>query len=113
VANRVLEYFRSIPPAPEPIVGMGTFPAISASILYWESVRDQAIGMGHHSLGRTADELAEAHRSAWSRLSAQGDCRCPVSGDKIVREPSPVLHQRTSRTPTKSASGVETVIEPA
>jgi hypothetical protein len=83
VANRILEYFRSIPPAPEPIIGMGTFPAIAASILYWESVRDQAIGMGHHSLGGMATGLVDSHRAAWSRLAAEDARRRPDGGDDV------------------------------
>jgi hypothetical protein len=83
LAHRILEYFRSIPPAPEPIIGMGTFPAIAANILYWESVRDQAIGMGHHSLRGMATGLVDSHRAAWSRLAAEDPCRRPDSGDDV------------------------------
>jgi hypothetical protein len=83
VANRVDRTFAPIPRAPEPIAGMGPFPEIAAGILHWESIRERAIGMGQHSLRRMADELAEAHRAAWSRLAAEGACRCPDCGDDV------------------------------
>jgi hypothetical protein len=111
VVNRVPASFRPSFPAPEPIAGMGTFPEIAAGILHWESVRERAIGMGQHSMGRMADDLAEAHRSAWARFAAEGDCRCPVTGDKIAREPSPALQQRTPQSPTELGSKEEPFIQ--
>jgi hypothetical protein len=82
---RALKLSRPKPRAPKPIVGMGRFPAISGGIRFWESARDRAIESGHHSLGRMANEIAEAHRSAWARFAAEDDCRCPTCGGRIGR----------------------------
>jgi hypothetical protein len=80
---RALKISRPKPRAPKPAVEVRRFPAVSAGIRFWESARDRAIEKGHQSLGRMADEIAKAHRAAWARFAAQGDCRCPTCGGAI------------------------------
>jgi hypothetical protein len=69
--------------ASKPTVKMRRFPAISGGIRFWKSARDRAIESGHNSLGRMADEIAEANRSAWARFAAEVDCCCPTCGVEI------------------------------
>jgi hypothetical protein len=80
---RALKLSRPKPRAPKPSVRMGSFPAVSGGIRFWESARDRAIESGHKSLARMANEIAEAHRSAWARFAAVGDCHCPTCGGEI------------------------------
>jgi hypothetical protein len=84
VANRVIEYFRLIPPAPELVADPGDLPAIAGAILYWESIRDRAFKMGHYSLGRMASGVADRHRGAWARLQATADWSCSNCGAPIA-----------------------------
>jgi hypothetical protein len=85
VANRVIEYFRPIPPAPELVADPGDLAAIAGGILYWESIRDRAFKMGHYSLGKMASGLAAGHRGAWARLQAGADWCCPNCGGPIAQ----------------------------
>jgi hypothetical protein len=90
---RALKRTRPKPRASKPTFEMRRFPAISGGIRFWESARDLAIEKGHHSLGRMAREIADAHRSAWARFAAEGDCCCPTCGV----ESSPGRHRSDGR----------------
>jgi hypothetical protein len=84
VFNRVTEYFRPIPPAPELVADPGDLPAIAGAILYWDSIRDRAFTTGHQALGRLAAGLADGHREAWARLQASADWSCSNCGGPIA-----------------------------
>jgi hypothetical protein len=85
VVNRIIDYFRPIPPAPEMVADPGDLRAIGGAILYWESIRDRAFKTGHHALGRLAAGLADGHRTAWARLQAEADWCCSNCGSPIAQ----------------------------
>jgi hypothetical protein len=80
---RALKTSRPKSRSPKPAIGMRRFPAVTGGIRLWESARALATEKGHHSLGRMANEIAEAYRSAWARFEAEEECRCPTCGGAI------------------------------
>jgi hypothetical protein len=83
VVNRILKNVRPISRSPADIVELVDLPEIIAGIVYWESIRDRAIGLSHRSLARMAADLAETYRAAGLRVASEGDCFCTVCEGNI------------------------------